>query len=44
MFEWDNFAGGTKSVMAAVVEATKKGAITVIGGDAVLNRGVEKIC
>jgi len=32
VFEFDNFAAGTKAVMDAMVEATKRGAITVIGG------------
>jgi len=32
VFEWDNFEKGTKSLMDAVVEATQKGAITIIGG------------
>jgi len=32
VFEWDNFSKGTKAVMDAVVEATKKGATVVIGG------------
>lgn len=32
VFEWDNFAKGTKAVMDAVIEATKQGATTVIGG------------
>ncbi|XP_066991159.2 phosphoglycerate kinase [Anabrus simplex] len=32
VFEFENFASGTKSVMDAVVEATKRGAITIIGG------------
>ncbi|VDD74151.1 unnamed protein product [Mesocestoides corti] len=32
VFEWDNFAKGTKAVMDAVVDATAKGAITIIGG------------
>lgn len=32
VFEWENFAKGTKQVMDAVVEATKRGAITIIGG------------
>lgn len=31
-FEWDRFAGGTKAVMDAVVAATQRGAVTVIGG------------
>lgn len=31
VFEWTNFANGTKAVMDAVVEATKNGAITIIG-------------
>ncbi|XP_075545372.1 phosphoglycerate kinase isoform X1 [Dermacentor variabilis] len=32
VFEWDHFASGTKGVMDAVVEVTKKGTITIIGG------------
>lgn len=32
MFEFENFCKGTKTEMDAVVEATKKGAITIIGG------------
>ena len=32
VFEFDNFAHGTKSVMDAVVEATKNGTTTIIGG------------
>lgn len=32
VFEWENFAKGTKAVMDAVVEATNKGATTIIGG------------
>lgn len=32
VFEWDNFANGTKSMMNMVVEATERGAITIIGG------------
>ncbi len=32
VFEMDKFAGGTKSVGAAIVEATKKGAFSLIGG------------
>lgn len=32
VFEWDNFAKGTKSMMDMVVEATERGAITIIGG------------
>jgi len=32
VFEWDKFANGTKGVMDAVVEATTKGATTIIGG------------
>lgn len=32
VFEMDNFAKGTDAVAAALVEATTKGAITVIGG------------
>jgi len=32
VFEMDAFAVGTKSMMDAVVEATKTGCVTVIGG------------
>lgn len=32
VFEWDNFAKGTKSMMDMVVDATERGAITIIGG------------
>uniref|UniRef100_H3CQC0 Phosphoglycerate kinase n=1 Tax=Tetraodon nigroviridis TaxID=99883 RepID=H3CQC0_TETNG len=32
VFEWDNFARGTKSLMDSVVEVTKKGCVTIIGG------------
>lgn len=32
VFEFDNFAKGTKSVMDEVVKATERGAITIIGG------------
>lgn len=32
VFEFENFCKGTKTEMDAVVEATKKGAITIIGG------------
>ncbi|KAL0280549.1 UNVERIFIED_CONTAM: hypothetical protein PYX00_001810 [Menopon gallinae] len=32
VFEFENFSHGTKAVMDAVVEATKRGTITVIGG------------
>jgi len=32
VFEFDSFAKGTKGLMDAVVEATKNGAITIIGG------------
>lgn len=31
VFEWDNFAKGTKSLMDNVVEVTKKGCVTIIG-------------
>jgi phosphoglycerate kinase len=31
-FEWDRFAAATKAVMDAVVAATQRGAVTVIGG------------
>lgn len=32
VFEWENFANGTKSMMDMVVSATERGAITIIGG------------
>jgi phosphoglycerate kinase len=32
VFEWENFSKGTKTVMDAVVAATAKGVITIIGG------------
>jgi len=32
VFEWEHFENGTKSVMEAVVAATKNGAVTIIGG------------
>ena len=32
VFEFDNFANGTKAVMDAVVNVTKLGATTIIGG------------
>lgn len=32
VFEWDNFSNGTKTMMNMVVEATERGAITIIGG------------
>uniref|UniRef100_A0A8C4IFY6 Phosphoglycerate kinase n=1 Tax=Dicentrarchus labrax TaxID=13489 RepID=A0A8C4IFY6_DICLA len=32
VFEWDNFAKGTKNLMDKVVEVTKSGCITIIGG------------
>jgi phosphoglycerate kinase len=32
VFEMDKFEGGTKAVMDAVVAATGKGAVTIIGG------------
>ncbi|KAA8497794.1 Phosphoglycerate kinase 1 [Porphyridium purpureum] len=32
VFEFEKFAGGTKSMMDAVIEATQAGAITIIGG------------
>lgn len=32
VFEWENFAKGTKTMMDMVVEATERGAITIIGG------------
>ncbi|XP_008330628.1 phosphoglycerate kinase 1 [Cynoglossus semilaevis] len=32
VFEWENFAKGTKNLMDKVVEVTKNGCITIIGG------------
>lgn len=32
MFEFENFAKGTKGLMDAVVQATGKGTVTIIGG------------
>lgn len=32
VFEWDNFAKGTKAVMDRVVDVTKQGCVTIIGG------------
>ena len=32
VFEWASFAAGTKAVGTALVEATKKGATTIVGG------------
>ncbi|CAG9856288.1 unnamed protein product [Phyllotreta striolata] len=32
VFEWDKFASGTKAIMNEVVEATRNGCITIIGG------------
>lgn len=32
MFEFEKFAGGTKAVMDMVVDVTKAGATTIIGG------------
>jgi phosphoglycerate kinase len=32
VFEWDKFAGGTRLIMDSMVHATKRGAITIIGG------------
>lgn len=31
VFEWDNFAKGTKNLMDKVVEVTKSGCVTIIG-------------
>lgn len=31
VFEWDNFAAGTKAIMDAVVKATQDGSVTIIG-------------
>lgn len=32
VFEFDKFANGTKALMDAVVNATKNGTVTIIGG------------
>lgn len=32
VFEFENFAKGTKALMDAVVEATSKGTVSIIGG------------
>lgn len=32
VFEWDKFAAGTRLIMDAMLHATKRGAVTVIGG------------
>lgn len=32
MFEFEKFASGTKSLMEAVVKATKNGTVSIIGG------------
>ncbi|EHB08385.1 Phosphoglycerate kinase 2 [Heterocephalus glaber] len=32
VFEWDAFAKGTKALMDAIVKATSKGCVTIIGG------------
>lgn len=32
VFEWDNFASGTLAVLKAIVDATEKGCITIVGG------------
>ena len=32
VFEFPNFAKGTKAIMDGVVNATKKGTVTIIGG------------
>ncbi|XP_053335173.1 phosphoglycerate kinase 1 [Clarias gariepinus] len=32
VFEWENFAKGTKNMMDKVVEVTKSGCVTIIGG------------
>uniref|UniRef100_A0A096M6Y7 Phosphoglycerate kinase n=3 Tax=Cyprinodontoidei TaxID=8087 RepID=A0A096M6Y7_POEFO len=32
VFEWENFARGTKSLMDKVVEVTRSGCVTIIGG------------
>ncbi len=32
VFEWKNFAAGTRAVADALVEATKSGAVTIVGG------------
>lgn len=46
VFEMDNFAAGTKAIADAMVDATKKGAATIIGGGdsaaAIAKFGLEK--
>lgn len=32
VFEMEKFEAGTKNLMNAVIEATKKGSVTIIGG------------
>lgn len=32
VFEWTNFANGTLSILNAIVDATEKGCITIVGG------------
>ena len=45
VFEWENFANGTKTLLQVVADVTKRGATTVIGGGdtatAAANFGVE---
>jgi len=31
VFEWDSFSKGTQGVLEAVVAATKRGAVTIVG-------------
>jgi phosphoglycerate kinase len=32
VFEFDNFAGGSKALLDATVEAAQKGAVVIVGG------------
>jgi phosphoglycerate kinase len=46
MFEMDNFAGGTRAIAEGLAKATKKGAVTIVGGGdsaaAIAKFGLEK--
>lgn len=45
VFEWDNFAKGTKSLMDNVVEVTKKDCVTIIGeNDGLLHNCLTNSC